>query len=104
MLHYPQIPGSRDAPGGRCSALHTYSGTNLHWDCDRDCGWHAFGTRRDEFNLTEAGVEQFSRRHAHLRQSIAVFQTTLAEGIEKVFREHPAYREFPALKVFTEFL
>ncbi len=104
MLHYPKIPGSRYAPAGRCVAFEKYDGTNLHWDWDRDFGWHAFGTRRDEFNLTEAGVEEFARRHAHLRECVDVFQRTLAEGLEKVFRGHPDYREFPALKVFTEFL
>src|SRR5262249_13895064 len=76
----------------------------LHWDWDRDFGWHAFGTRRDEFNLTKAGVEQFARRHAHLRPCVEVFRATLAEGVEKVFREHPGYREFQTLKMFTEFL
>jgi hypothetical protein len=104
MLHYPKIPGSRGCPNGRCLAFEKYDGTNLHWDWDRDFGWHAFGTRRDEFNLTEAGVEQFVRLHAHLWQCVEVFRTTLAEGVEKVFREHPAYRGVQALKVFTEFL
>jgi len=55
VLHYPKIPGSRDAPGGRCVAFEKYDGTNLHWDWDRDFGWHAFGTRRDSFNLTSIG-------------------------------------------------
>jgi RNA ligase len=104
MLHYPKIPGSRGCPNGRCLAFEKYDGTNLHWDWDRDFGWHAFGTRRDEFNLTEAGVEQFARLHAHLRQCAEVFRATLAEGIEKVLRENPSYREFQAVKVFTEFL
>jgi hypothetical protein len=104
MLHYPKIPGSRGCPNGRCLAFEKYDGTNLHWDWDRDFGWHAFGTRRDEFNLTAVGIEQFARLHAQLRQCVEVFRTTLAEGVEKVLREHPHYREFQALKVFTEFL
>src|SRR5262245_5646403 len=104
MLHYPKIPGSRNAPDGRCIAFEKYDGTNLHWEWDRDFGWHSFGPRRDEFNLTEAGIDLFVQKHAHLRQSVEVFRATLAEGIEKVFREHPAYREFQSLKVFTEFL
>ena len=104
ILHYPKIPGSRNAPAGGCIAFEKYDGTNLHWDWDRDFGWHGFGTRRDEFNLSEAGIELFSQQHAHLRQSVEVFWATLAEGIEKVFREDPAYREFQSLKVFTEFL
>jgi hypothetical protein len=104
MLHYPKIPGSRNAPDGRCIAFEKYDGTNLHWEWDRDFGWHSFGPRRDEFNLTEVGIELFAQSHAHLRQSVEVFRTTLAEAIEKVFRENLKYREFQSFKVFTEFL
>jgi hypothetical protein len=104
MLHYPKIPGSRNAPDGRCIAFEKYDGTNLHWEWDRDFGWHSFGTRRDVFNLTQEGIELFSQTHAHLRQAVQVFQMTLAEGIEKVFREHADYRDFQSLKVFVEFL
>jgi hypothetical protein len=104
VLHYPKIPGSRNAPNARCVAFEKYDGTNLHWDWDRNFGWHAFGTRRDAFNLTTAGVEQFTQRHAHLRQSIGVFQASLAEGVEKVLHEHPRYRDFESVQVFTEFL
>jgi hypothetical protein len=104
MLHYPKIPGSRHAPQGRCVAFEKYDGTNLHWDWDRDFGWHSFGTRRDEFNLTAAGIELFAHRHAHLRQCVAVFQETLAEAVERVFHDYLDYREFQSFKVFTEFL
>ncbi|MGL6072598.1 MAG: hypothetical protein ACRC8S_00420 [Fimbriiglobus sp.] len=104
MLHYPKMAGSRDAPEGRCVAFEKYDGTNLHWDWDRDFGWHAFGTRRDEFNLTEAGIAQFNSRHAHLRQCVEVFQTSLAARIEQVFCENPAYVGYQSLKAFTEFL
>ena len=104
MLHYPKIPGSRNAPEGRCTAFEKYDGTNLHWEWDRDFGWHSFGPRRDEFNLTQEGIALFAQKHAHLRQAVEVFLATLAEGIEKVFREHASYRESQSLKVFTEFL
>ena len=46
----------------------------------------------------------FNECHAHLKQSHEVFRTNLGDGIERVFRDHPAYREFQSLKVFTEFL
>ena len=104
MLHYPKIPGSRNAPGGRCIAFEKYDGTNLHWEWDRDFGWHSFGPRRDEFNLTDEGIQFFAHQHAHLRQAVSVFRMTLADDIEKVFREHPNYRELQSFKVFTEFL
>lgn len=103
MLHYPKIPGSGHLPSGRCVAFEKYDGTNLHWDWDRDFGWHAFGTRRDEYNLTEAGIAAFAARHAHLRQAPEVFQGTLAEGIDAVLRGG-WYAQFQGFKVFTEFL
>jgi hypothetical protein len=104
MLHYPKSPGSRNCPGGRCLAFEKYDGTNLHWDWDRDFGWHAFGTRRDQFNLLPEGVERFGRTHEHLRPAPDLFLATLADGVERVFRENGRYREYSSLKVFTEFL
>src|SRR5438132_8168846 len=104
VLHYPKIPGSRNCPSGRCIAFEKYDGTNLHWDWDRDFGWHAFGTRRDTFNLTPAGIAEFVQAHAHLRECGEVFQATLANGIEAVFRANTNYQSCNSLKVFTEFL
>ena len=104
MLHYPKIPGGRTTANGRCVAFEKYDGTNVHWEWDRDFGWHSFGSRRDEFNLTEEGIKRFGQSHAHLLQSVEVFRATLADRIETVFREHSDYREFQSFKVFTEFL
>ncbi len=104
MLYYPKIPGSRDAPLGRCVAFEKSDGTNLHWDWDREFGWHSFGTRRDEFDLAEAGIGRFTATHAHLHESVGVFLSTLAEGLEKVFTDHEAYRPLGGFRVFTEFL
>jgi hypothetical protein len=104
MLHYPKIPGSRNAPEGKCVAFEKYDGTNLHWDWDRDFGWHAFGTRRDAFNLSPDGIERFAELHRQLHEAPVVFLATLAEGLEKLFTDHPAYREVREAKVFTEFL
>ncbi len=104
MLHYPKMRGSRDCPDGRCVAFEKYDGTNLHWDWDRDFGWHAFGTRRDQFDLTPAGVEEFARTHEHLHEAPALFLSALAEDLERVLRDDPGYRAQGSLKVFTEFL
>lgn len=103
MLYYPKIPDARDAPIGRCVAFEKYDGTNLHWDWDREFGWHAFGTRRDVFNLTDEGIAQFRRKHAHLHECVVVFRSTLADGLEQIFKIYPGYREFQAIKAFTEF-
>jgi hypothetical protein len=102
MLHYPKIPGSRDAPLGKCIAFEKYDGTNLHWEWEREFGWHSFGTRRDAFNLTAKGMEQFAAQHAHLSQAGEVFHALLADGLERVFVEHPVYRQH-SFKVFAEF-
>ena len=104
MLHYPKIPGSKDAPDGRCIAFDKLDGTNLHWSWERDFGWHAFETRRDEFQLTPSGQAEFAREHPGLEEAPVVFMKTLAESLDRVFRDHPDYREQAVFKVFTEFL
>jgi hypothetical protein len=104
VLYYPKIPGSRDAPAGRCVAFEKYDGTNLHWDWDREFGWHSFGTRRDEYDLSDAGVARFTAAHAHLHECVGVFHSTLATGLESIFTDHESYKEFAGFRVFTEFL
>lgn len=104
MLHYPKIPGSGSAPSGRCVAFDKIDGTNLHWCWERDFGWHAFGTRRDEFNLTETGVAAFSAAHPGLEEAAPAFLATLAEPLDALLRDHPNYAAFTALKAFTEFV
>jgi hypothetical protein len=104
MLFYPKIQGSRNTPGGRCVAFEKYDGTNLHWDWDRDFGWHSFGTRRDEVDLSERGRDRFRQAHAHLHGCADVFFDTLADDLERTFRGDGHYRSFAGLRVFTEFL
>jgi len=102
VLHYPKIPGSKNALIGRCIAFEKYDGTNLHWAWDRDFGWHAFGTRRDEYNLTTEGVQQFTARHEQLQGCNDIFTDTLQDGLDRVFRDR--FPEVQSFKVFTEFL
>ena len=104
MLHYPKIPGSKDAPDGRCVAFEKLDGTNLHWCWDRDFGWHAFGTRRDEFQLTPDGTAAFNVAHPGLEEAPGVFLESLADPLDRLFHTHPEYREQSTLKAFTEFL
>jgi RNA ligase len=104
MLYYPKIPGSRNCPDGQCIAFEKYDGTNLHWDWDRDFGWHAFGTRRDVFNLTAVGIADFQNKHQHLRECIEVFQNIWAVELERVFNDNPQYQAVQEIKVFGEFL
>ncbi|MBY0458742.1 MAG: hypothetical protein K2V38_15500 [Gemmataceae bacterium] len=100
MLHYPKIHGSSAAPLGRCVAFEKLDGTNLHWCWERDFGWHAFGTRRDEFNLTPDGVAAFDAAHPGLEEAAPVFLATLAEPLGALLHD----RAFGSVKVFTEFL
>jgi hypothetical protein len=104
MLHYPKIPGSASAPNGRCVAFDKLDGTNLHWCWDRDFGWHAFGTRRDAFNITAEGIAKFNSAHPGLEKAAPVFLATLAEPLETVLRDHSNYANFNAVKAFTEFV
>ncbi|HYV39287.1 MAG TPA: RNA ligase family protein [Gemmataceae bacterium] len=104
MLYYPKIPGSRNAPLGRCVAFEKYDGTNLHWDWDREFGWHSFGTRRDEFMLADNGMELFKLAHAHLHECVPVFVSTLATGLDSVFKENSHYQSFNSVRAFTEFI
>lgn len=89
MLYYPKMPSAHRAPfGARCLAFEKLDGTNLHFWWDRDFGWHAFGTRRDRFNLTEQGIAEFSQAHPELSEVAAVFYATLADGLATALAEH----------------
>ena len=101
MLHYPKMPGSKDAPSGRCVAFEKLDGTNLHWAWDRDFGWHAFGTRRDEFNLLPDGIAAFARAHPGLEDAAEIFLSGLDGLLDRVLRENA---RFTSVKVFTEYL
>ncbi len=104
MLHYPKIPPNGSAPLARCVAFEKYDGTNLHFDWDRDFGWHAYGTRRDAFNLLPEGIAAFDMAHPGLETCVTVFRATVADNIERIFHDHPRYRGWQGLRVFAEFL
>ena len=102
-LHYPKIGSTRNCRAARCVAFEKYDGTNTHWRWERNFGWHAFGTRRDEFNLSQDGIQQFATTHARLRECVEVFTHTLADGLARVFRENSAYTGFTEIVAFAEF-
>jgi hypothetical protein len=106
-LIYPKIPGSSILSGQsrslQCVAFEKYDGSNLHWQWERDFGWHAFGTRREVFQLTNPGIADFTARHQHLAQAPAVFNETLAQPLASILEQHPLSQHHPAVKVFTEF-
>ncbi|QDV40645.1 hypothetical protein Enr13x_04790 [Stieleria neptunia] len=77
-LAYPKIPGSSKAPFRRCVAFEKYDGTNLHWVWDWELQWHAFGTRRDRFDLDTSGVDAFNAAHVGLEEAADIFRESLA--------------------------
>lgn len=101
-LVYPKIPGSAAAPLARCIAFEKYDGTNLHWVWQRELGWHAFGTRRDRFDLDPAGRDDFAATHEGLEVAPRLFLKELAEPLAGIFRNHPDYAG-EEITVFTEF-
>jgi hypothetical protein len=102
-LAYPKIPGSKQAPSGRCVAFEKYDGTNLHWDWDHEFGWATFGTRRDFFYLDAAGIAAFHAAHPGLDDAPDLFQRDLAAPLETLFHAHDFYAS-TKISVFTEYL
>lgn len=97
MLHYPKIPSSQHCQLGPCVVFDKLDGTNLHWDWDRDFGWHAFGTRRDSYNLLEAGIAEFEKDHPNLVGAARLFQPIdLPAGTQQavLFTEYLGDRSF----------
>lgn len=84
-LVYPKMPGSRDAPAGSCIAFEKYDGTNIHWAWDATLGWHAFGTRRDRFDLDDNGIAEFNSSHPGLEDCSGLFLNSLEPLVTDVF-------------------
>lgn len=99
MLYYPKIPDTRGCPGGRCVAFDKIDGTNLHFDYDADFGFHSFGTRRDSFVLSPHGEGLFDDAHPGLDDVLPIFDQTLREPLERLFRDdhHQEARIFAEL-------
>lgn len=97
-LYYPKIPDTKGCPGGRCIAFDKIDGTNTHWDWERDYGFHAFGTRRDCFNLDDVGNAAFLHAHPGLEGTYEAFHE-IAEPLARVLHALPAneYRVFAEL-------
>ena len=102
-LVYPKMPGSGAAPLERCIAFNKYDGTNLHWVWDSEIGWHAFGTRRNRFDLDAAGVAEFNAAHPGLEQAAPVFLESWAEELSSVLKAHENYGS-TEISAFTEYV
>lgn len=62
-LVYPKIPDALDCPLKQCVAFEKIDGTNLHFVWSPENGFHSFGTRRDRFDYSDAGIAQFHQAH-----------------------------------------
>ena len=102
-LVYPKMPGSGAAPLARCVAFDKYDGTNLHWVWERELGWYGFGTRRDRFDLDDAGIAEFNAAHPGLEQAAPIFLDSLADSLTGVLETHEFY-DSPEIIAFTEYL
>jgi hypothetical protein len=100
-LAYPKIPDTLDCPLKQCIAFEKLDGTNLHWLWSKDKGWHAFGTRRDRFNLDEQGIVSFNQAHPGLEEAVSLFNKSYAH-----LEEYPISHKYGPGEVilFTEFL
>lgn len=103
QLTYPKMPASGQAPLQRCIAFEKYDGTNLHWVWDAELGWHAFGTRRDRFDLDESGIADFASAHAGLSAAPLLFQQLLAQPLSDVLEAQTFYASSEII-AFTEFI
>ncbi len=102
-LAYPKIPGSADAPSGRCVAFEKYDGTNMHWIWDHELGWYAFGMRRNRYDLDEAGIADFNARHPGYEDAPEIFERDFATQLLSIFHNKPGY-DSPEITVFTEYV
>ena len=93
MKTYWSIPGPKDAHGGTCIAFYKYDGSNMRFEWSRKHGWYKFGTR---YRVVTAD-------HHHWGPAFPLFQETMAQDFEKVFRDNPAYQRIERATVYCEF-
>jgi len=102
-LVYPKMPGSGAAPLSHCIAFEKYDGTNLHWVWDRELGWHSFGTRRDRYDLDDAGIAEFAANHTGLEDAAQLFLGSFAASLTAALDAQSHY-DSEEIIAFTEFL
>ena len=93
MKTYWSIPGPKEANGQPCIAFYKYDGSNLRFEWSRKAGWHKFGTR----------YRVVTSDHHDWGPAFPLFQQTLAESFERVFRDNRAYRHIERATIYCEF-
>lgn len=114
-LVYPKIPDGRLCPLNKCIVFEKYDGTNLHWVWKRDPGntmtftqsggtWTHFGTRRDQFELTEQGIADFNAAHPGLEEAVPIFNRTYRKLGSYPIPHKYGPEQGNEVTLFTEFL
>lgn len=95
-LAYPKIPDSKGFLPKTCVAFEKIDGTNLHWTCNHDFGWHSFGTRRDSFAFDKYGISEFNKAHPGLEEAPIIFDRVYKDiiNLSKVNNEITVFLEF----------
>lgn len=95
-LAYPKIPDGTNCPLKKCIAFEKIDGTNLHWICNKELGWYAFGTRRDQFDFDQQGIKEFNLAHPGLEEAPEIFNRVYKDVINYKNIDHE-------VTLFTEF-
>lgn len=94
MKQYWSITGWKNAPKGLpCIAFDKLDGSNIRVEWSKKRGWYKYGSRNV---LMDAS-------HETLGEAVSVFEKTLAERIDKVFRDTRGMPSFEKAIVFCEF-
>lgn len=104
-LVYPKIPSPINCPLKRFYAYEKLDGTNTAFYWNKTNHWYAFGTRRDRFPLTTAGIKEFNQAHPGLEEVVPSFldcgkHTSVAVSLDNLFIS----KSYSELIIFTEFL
>ena len=104
-LIYPKIPDTSNCPLKKCFVFEKYDGTNLHWTFSQELGWYKFGTRRTEFSLDDAGINEFNKAHPGLEESIDIFNNVYRQlGDYPLNHKYAQAADNKEVTIFTEFL
>lgn len=102
-LAYPKIPDTLGCPLKQCIAFEKYDGTNIHWVWKPDNGFVAFGTRRDQFDMSPNGIREFEQAHLELSYETLFSSFDPDEKLKHLFQTNSLYKGVKEIIVFTEY-
>lgn len=93
MKQYCSIPGYKNFIGMDCIAFDKLDGSNIRVEWSKKSGWYKYGSRNVLIDSS----------HLFLGEAVSVFENTLAESIDDVFRNTRGLPGFDKATVFCEF-